>query len=289
MNILLGLLEQGLIFGILSLGLYITYSILNFPDLSVDGTFPLGGAISTYFILKGFGGELALIMAIVAGSLAGLITGIIHVKLKIKDLLSGIIVMTGLYTVNLFIAGKSNVPIFNEKTIFNNELNKSLGFLGNYKRLIIVLIFTLVFKLLLDLYLKTKSGYLLKATGNNSTLVKLLGKDPGNMKILGLVMANALVCAAGAIMMQHQRFFEISMGTGTMIIGLASVIIGVKVFKKLPFKDTTKVILGSIVYRGIIAAAIMIGLSPNSMKLITAIIFLVILLISRRDEEDVRA
>ncbi len=289
MNILLGLLEQGLIFGILSLGLYITYSILNFPDLSVDGTFPLGGAISTYFILKGFGGELALIMAIVAGGLAGLITGIIHVKLKIKDLLSGIIVMTGLYTVNLFIAGKSNVPIFNEKTIFNNELNKSLGFLGNYKRLIIVLIFTLVFKLLLDLYLKTKSGYLLKATGNNSTLVKLLGKDPGNMKILGLVMANALVCAAGAIMMQHQRFFEISMGTGTMIIGLASVIIGVKVFKKLPFKDTTKVILGSIVYRGIIAVAIMIGLSPNSMKLITAIIFLVILLISRRDEEDVRA
>ena len=120
-------------------------------------------------------------------------------------------------------------------------------------------------------------------------MVKLLGKDPGNMKILGLVMANALVCAAGAIMMQHQRFFEISMGTGTMIIGLASVIIGVKVFKKLPFKDTTKVILGSIVYRGIIAVAIMIGLSPNSMKLITAIIFLVILLISRRDEEDVRA
>ncbi|WP_300411120.1 ABC transporter permease [Lagierella sp.] len=288
MNILFGLLEQGLIFGILSLGLYITYSILNFPDLSVDGTFPLGGAISTYFILRGYGGEIALLMAIIAGGIAGLITGLIHVKLKVKDLLSGIIVMTGLYTINLFIAGKSNVPVFNERTIFNGEGPMSLSFLGRYKMLFVVLILALIFKIALDLYLKTKSGYLLKATGNNPILVKLLGKNPDNTKILGLVMANALVCAAGAVMMQHQRFFEISMGTGSMIIGLASVIIGVKVFKNLPLKDTTKVILGSIIYRGIIALAIMIGLSPNSMKLITAIIFLVILVISRKGEEDVR-
>ena len=289
MNILLGILEQGLIFGIMSLGIYITYEILDFPDLSVDGTFPLGAAISTYFILNGFSGVVSVLMAIVAGALAGFITAIINVKLKVQDLLSGIIVMTGLYTINLFVAGKSNVAIFNEKTIFNNDFVNNLKFTGQYKKLLILFLIAAVFKIFLDLYLNTKSGYLLKTTGNNQTLVKLLGKDPGNIKILGLSMANGIVCAAGAIMMQHQRFFEISMGTGTMIIGLASVILGIKLFKIFPIKDSSKVILGAIIYRGIIGIAIMIGLSPNSLKLITAIIFLIILLVSRRGKEDVRA
>lgn len=289
MNVIIGVFEQGLIFGILSLGLYITYKILDFPDLSVDGTFPLGAAISTLLITRGYGGYSAILASLIAGGIAGFITGFIHVKLKVKDLLSGIIVMTGLYTINLFIAGKSNVPIFNESTIFNNTFINSINLNKQLKNFIIIFIITIALKVLLDNYLNTKSGYLLKASGSNQTIVRLLGKNPGNIKILGLVMANSLVCVSGSIMMQHQRFFEITMGTGTMIIGLASVILGVKLFKPLPFKESSKVILGSIVYRGIIAIAIIIGLSPNSLKLITATIFLIILMLSRREEESVRA
>lgn len=284
MSIILGIFEQGLIYGILALGLYITYTILNFPDLTVDGSFPLGASIAVALITIGVNPLLALAASFAGGVLAGIITGLIHVKLKVRNLLSGIIVMTGLYTINLWIAGQANVPIFANETLFNNNLTKTIfsGSLSPYGKVIVILFFAFLMKFLLDGYLQTKSGYLLKASGDNETLVKTMAKNPGTLKIIGLAIANGLVALAGGILMQHQRFFEISMGTGSMVIGLASVIIGMKLFQKIGFlKPTTKVLFGSVVYNAIVAAAIAIGLSPQSMKLITAVLFLLVLVFSQ--------
>ena len=220
------ILEQGLIYGILALGLLITYRILDFPDLTVDSSFPLGAAVSAILTVNGVNPGLTLLAAIAAGAGAGLITGLIHVKCKVRDLLSGIITMTALYSVNLRIAGKANVPLFAYDTLFKNDFTKALPeWIAPYATLILILLIALVSKLLLDLFLKTKAGYLLRAAGDNAAVVTTLARDQGGVKIIGLMIANALVSLAGAVLCQQQRFFDISMGTGTMVIGLASVII----------------------------------------------------------------
>jgi putative ABC transport system permease protein len=280
---LIGILEQGLIFAIIAMGVYITYKILDFPDLSVDGTYPLGAAITASMITAGINPIVAMLAAMTAGAMAGLVTGLIHVKLKVRDLLSGIITMTALYSINLHIAGKANLPIFNTTTIFNNNIVNSIfsGFLKPYKTLIIIFTVALLAKLLLDWYLKTKSGYLLRAVGDNSTVVTSLARDKGSIKILGLVISNALVALAGSVICQQQRFFEIQMGTGTIVIGLASVIIGLTLFKRLPkIKPTSAVSIGSILYKACVALAINYGLSATDMKLVTAVLFLVILVMA---------
>ncbi len=287
-DILIGVLEQGFIYGIMALGVYITYKILDFPDLSVDGTFPLGAAISAVLITKGIDPWLAILAAIAAGALAGLFTGIIHVKFRVQDLLSGIITMTALYTVNLRITGKANLPIFNQKTIFNSGLAEYLP--KAYRVVIVVFILVVVMKLLMDWYLKTRSGFLLFAAGDNKTLVTSLAKDQGKVKIMGLVLANALVAMSGAVMCQQQRFFEITMGTGAIMIGLASVIIGINLLKNITFiKATLAVIVGAVIYKGCIALAIALGLQATDMKLITAMLFLLVLTVNGRKKGDQHA
>lgn len=283
-DILIGVLEQGLIYGIMTLGLYITYVILNFPDLTVDGSFPLGAAICAAMISQGGHPVLALLVAFIAGGIAGALTGIIHVKFAIRDLISGIIMMTGLYTVNLYIAGQSNLSIFQAQSIFNNDLIRSLpDSLQNLAVLLVTIPIVFLCKLCLNQYLKSKSGLLLRSTGSNANLVKTMAKDPGNMKILGLAIANALVALSGAVLAQQQRFFDASQGTGTMVIGLASVIIGLKVFEKANFiSGPSKTVLGSILYKGIVAVAIAMGLTANSLKLITALLLLVILVLGQK-------
>lgn len=283
MDLVISILEQGLIFAIIAMGVYITYKILDFPDLSVDGTYPLGAAITASLITAGINPIVAMLASLAAGATAGLVTGLIHVKLKVRDLLSGIITMTALYSVNLHIAGKANLPIFNTTTIFNNSIANSVfpGFLEPYKTLIIIFIVALLAKLLLDWYLKTKSGYLLRAVGDNPAVVTSLANDKGTVKIIGLVISNALVALAGSVMCQQQRFFEIQMGTGTIVIGLASVIIGLSLFKRLPkIKPTSAVAIGSILYKACVAIAITYGLSATDMKLVTAVLFLVILVLA---------
>jgi len=283
LDLVISILEQGLIFAIIAMGVYITYKILDFPDLSVDGTYPLGAAITASLITAGINPIIAMLASIAAGATAGLVTGLIHVKLKVRDLLSGIITMTALYSVNLHIAGKANLPIFNTTTIFNNSIANSVfpGFLEPYKTLIIIFIVALLAKLLLDWYLKTKSGYLLRAVGDNPAVVTSLANDKGTVKIIGLVISNALVALAGSVMCQQQRFFEIQMGTGTIVIGLASVIIGLSLFKRLPkIKPTSAVAIGSILYKACVAVAITYGLSATDMKLVTAVLFLVILVLA---------
>lgn len=291
-QLIIGVFEQGFIYAVMALGVYITYKILDFPDLSVDSTFPLGAAITTVLLMNGFNPVLSLILSTAAGAAAGALTGIIHVKFRVRDLLSGIIMMTGLYTINLRITGGSaNVPLFNYHTIFNNDFINKLcpEALEPYKTLIIIALIMLIAKLLLDLYLKTKSGFLLRAVGDNEKIVTSLAKDSGFVKIVGLSIANGLVALAGSVMCQQQRFFEISMGTGTIVIGLASVIIGTNIFKGNLLKATTAVIIGSVIYKVCVAAAIEIGLDSQDLKLITAILFLVILIISMDRKKKVKA
>ncbi len=280
---LMSILEQGLIYGILALGLLITYRILDFPDLTVDSSFPLGAAVSAVLTVQGMAPVLTLFFAVLAGCLAGLITGLIHVKCKVRDLLSGIITMTGLYSVNLNIAGKANVPLFGGDTLFRNALTKSLpAFLSPFSTLLIILIISMLAKLALDWFLSTKAGFLLRAAGDNPSVVTTLAQDQGRVKILGLMIANSLVALSGAVMCQQQRYFDISMGTGAMVIGLASVIIGTNLFRRFTFiKSTSMAVIGSILYKACVALALQMGLDASFMKLITAVLFLIILVSSQ--------
>ncbi len=292
MSIILGVLEEGLVYAIMALGVYITYKILDFPDLSVDGTFPLGGAVTVTLILAGFNPLATLFIAFAIGALAGCITGFIHVKLKVRDLLSGIIVMTALYSVNLRVAGKANVPFFNATTIFENSLVNRLfpASLSAVTMVIILAVIVFVVKFILDQYLKTRSGYLLRAVGDNETLVTSLAKDRGMVKIVGLAIANGLAALAGSVYCQQKGFFEISMGTGTIVIGLANVIIGTKLFKRIGFvKSTTAVIIGSIIYKACVSFAIYLGMEASDLKLITSVLFLAILVLSNGREKKVKA
>ena len=292
MSIIIGVIEEGLIYAIMALGLYITYKILDFPDLSVDGTFPMGAAVTAMLILKGVHPALTLVLSFAAGLLAGCITGLIHVKLKVRDLLSGIIMMTALYSINLRIAGKANLPIFSKETIFENAFLESVvpEALDPYLVSIILFVIVLVCKILLDLFLKTRAGYLLRAVGDNEVLVTSLAKDKGMVKILGLALANGFVALAGCVYCQQKGFFEVSTGTGTMVIGLASVIIGSKLLKRFhSVKATTAVIFGSIVYKACVSLAIALGMAASDLKLITAVLFLIILVASNRKERKVKA
>ena len=290
MDFVISILEQGLIYGILALGVYITYKILDFPDLTVDGSFPLGGAITAYFLTGGMNPYLTLLLAFAAGAVAGICTGLIHVKCRVRDLLSGIIMMTALWTINLYVAGTANVPLFSQQTIFKNDTLSNMIPEGirAYTTLIIVIILVVISKILLDLYLETKSGYLLRAVGDNPTLVTSLAKDQGNVKIVGLAIANGLVSLAGSVFCQEERVFEISMGTGAIVIGLASVIIGTSLFKKLTLlKATSAVLIGSVVYKACVAIALR-NFEPQAMKLITAVLFLAILVLGMERRKKVK-
>ena len=266
-------IEQSLIFAIMVLGVYISFRILNFPDMTVDGTFPLGAAISAKLLTLGVNPYLTLLVALVAGAAAGAITGLIHVKLKVKDLLAGILVMTALYSINLRVMGKSNIPLFEEDNIFNTE----------YSMMITIVVLILISKFLLDYLLKTKFGFALKALGDNENLIVSLGLNEEKYKIYGLMIANAFVAFSGAVLAQYQGFADVGMGTGIIVIGLASIIIGDTLFgKRRRLAGTTIVIIGSILYRGVIAVTLSMGMDASDLKLITSVIVIVILWIQKQ-------
>ena len=293
MTLLISVLEQGMIYGIMALGVYITYKILDFPDLTVDGSFPMGVAVTAVLISKGVNPLLTLPVSLLSGALIGVLTGLIHVKLKVRDLLSGIIMMTALYTVNLRIAGgKANLPIYNSETIFDNQIVNGIftGGLAPYKTVIIIFIITLIAKYALDWYMSTKSGFLLRAVGDNPAIITSLGVDQGTVKIVGLAVSNALVSLGGCIYAQQQRYFDVSMGTGTVVIGLASVIIGTSLFKKVTLlRVTSSVIIGSILYKACVALAISRGFAASDLKFITAVLFLIILVLGMERKRKVKA
>ena len=270
---LLGTLEQSFIFAIMVLGVYLSYKILDFPDMTVDGSFPLGGAVASAILIKGGNPILALVVAILCGAIAGLITGMIHVKLKVTNLLAGIIVMTGLYSVNLRIMGKSNIPLFSVKHLFN----------GNMIPIVTLVILLILAKITIDYLLKTKFGFALKALGDNETLVISLGIDEKKLKIYGLMIANSFVALSGAILAQYQGFADVGMGTGTIITGLASIIIGEAIFKKRSFISMSMtVILGTIIYRTIIAMSLKLGMNASDLKLITSILVVGIIFLKEK-------
>ncbi len=281
-DLLIATLTQGFIYALMSYGVYITYKILDFPDLTVDGCFPLGAAVTAVLLTRGMNPYLTIPIALLVGALAGFITGFIHVKLKVRDLLAGIITMTALFSINLQIAG-SNLSIGRETpTIFTAAPTMALfgGVSLLYRKLIVSLILVVIFKIIIDLYFKTKSGLLLRAVGDNAALVTSMAKDKGSVKILGLVIANALVALSGCVVVQEQRAFSSTMGTGQVVFALATVIIGPTIFKKLSFvKGTTCALVGSIIYKACIQIAITLGLPANLLKLITAVLFLIILVI----------
>ena len=309
-TIIFGILEEGLVYAIMALGVYITYKILDFPDLSVDGTFPLGAAVTAAGIANGlpFIGTIspvaALFISFAVGALAGCITGLIHVKLKVRDLLSGIIVMTALYSINLRITGKANLPIFSKETIFSNSfLSAHVPEAASpFIVTIILFVIVLVCKVLLDAYLQTRSGYLLRAVGDNDVLVTSLAKDKGLVKIVGLAIAHGFAALAGRVYCQPKGFFEISLGTGTMVTGLANVIIGTQLLKRVGFiRSTTAVIIGSIVYKACVSIALLLNdlhiaglnlsipVTASDLKLITSVLFLIILVVSPSGGKKVKS
>ena len=288
---IINVLEQGSLYAILSIAVMLTYKIIGMADMSVDGTYPLGAVVSAVFILNGGNPWVSLIVAAFSGVLAGCMTGVLHVKLRISSLLSGILVMTGLYSVNLIIAGgRSNLSLLNDATLFDVQWLvkfKDAAFFGfveqyvlPYYRLIVLVIIVLLIKWSVDWLLQTKLGYLLRVTGDNESLVVALGHDVGKVKIIALAISNGLAALSGAVAASVGRYYDVSLGTGMVVMGLSSVMLGTLLMKKSSVKMTSMVILGSILYRFIVALAIRLGMDPQHMKLITVVIFVVAIVLN---------
>ncbi len=297
LNICKVTLEEGFMYAILALGLYITYSILDFPDLSVDGSMPLGAIVTALLILRGVDPWLCLGLSFLAGALCGVVTGVLHVKLHIRPLLCGILVYTGLLSINLvllyfFNNGMSVASFFRMPTIFSTGIGallpESVG--GFYLRTLAVsALVAVACKLLLDVFLKTKSGLLLRATGNNEQYVTMLARDPGQSKVLGLALGNGFAALAGSVIAQSKGSADQQMGVGMVVLGLASVIVGLSIFRKAArMRATTMVVLGSIAYKAVLSIALALGLPTEYLKLLMAALFVVALVLSGKKEKHKR-
>lgn len=286
MNVLRVTLEEGLMYALLAIGVYITYSILDFPDLSVDGTMPMGAIVTAVLIIHGVNPWLCLAITFALGMACGAVTGLLHVKLNIRPLLCGIIVYTAMLSLNLVILFKGNNGItvasfFKKPTIFNSGIAEF--FPERWKIVILSLILVVICKIIMDFYLKTKSGLLLRATGDNERYVTMLAKDPGYTKILGLAIGNGFAALSGCVIAQQKGSADQQMGVGMVVLGLASVIIGLSVFKKVKFmKATTMVILGSILYKAFLSAALALNLPTEYLKLLMAVLFTIALVFSEK-------
>ncbi|MBR6975480.1 MAG: ABC transporter permease [Ottowia sp.] len=276
----MGSMEIGLIFALVALGVLISFRILNFPDLSVDGTFPLGGAVAAILISKGSNPFLATAAATAAGALAGLATGLLNVRLKIMDLLAGILMMTALYSINLRIMGRPNVPLINEPTVFTQLMPQVMP--DYIERVIILVAVVVASKLLLDAYLATQRGLAMRATGVNPRMASAQGVNTAQAKLVGLAISNALVSLGGALFAQTQGGSDISMGIGTIVIGLAAVIIGENVLPaRRMFWTTLAVVIGALLYRFFIALALnsdWIGLQSQDLNLIASTLVTVVII-----------
>lgn len=263
-SVLLTSIEQGLIFAILAMGVYITYKILDFPDLSVEGSFPAGAFIFAKMVLLGVPPIGSILIAGLFGSLIGFLTATLFIRLRIKPLLSGILTLTIMYSVNLRINGKSNVPLFDTPSIFGKNVTLNI---------LTVLAIVLIIKAILDIFFKTEVGYLLLATGDNEGLVRSLGQNSNKYKTIGLMISNGLVAISGALMAQNMNVADINMGASIIVVALASIIIGDTIMKESSLlKGTTRAIFGAISYKIIGGLAIYAGLAPTDLKAINAFI-----------------
>ena len=286
LNIFRVTLEEGLMYALLAMGVYITYSILDFPDLSVDGTMPMGAVVTAVLIIAGVNPWLCLLISFALGMLAGTVTGLLHVKLNIRPLLCGIIVYTALLSVNLVILFKGNNGItvasfFRKPTIFNSGAAEHIP--TTWRITVVSLVLVIIFKLAMDFYLRTKSGLLLRATGDNEKYVTMLARDPGKSKILGLAIGNGFAALSGSVIAQAKGSADQQMGVGMVVLGLASVIIGLSIFKGIKvLKPTTMVIFGSILYKACLTAALALSLPTEYLKLLMALLFTAALVFSEK-------
>lgn len=271
-ELVISTLSQGLLWAIMALGVFLTFRVLDIADLSVEGTFPLGAAVAATLIDAGHSVWLAMVAAMVAGCLGGTVTALLTTKLKIPALLSGILTMIGLYSVNLMIMGKANVPLLRTETIFTVTQDIT-GTSPVIATLIVGFISTLIVGLFMYWFFGTVLGTAIRATGCNSQMARAQGINTNIMIILGLLISNGLVALSGALVAQSNGFADVGMGTGTIVIGLASVIIGEVLLGTRSFKNwLVSVIFGSIVYRIVIAIVLELGMPPNDLKLFTAIL-----------------
>ena len=269
MNILVNILEQGMLFSMAVMGIYITYKIMDFPDLSIDGTFPLGAAVCGVLIINGVNPIIATLLAAFAGAIGGMITGLLHTKLKINGLMAGILMMFGLYSINLRIMGKTNIALFNEKSVFTLPEVEVFGV--DISSLLLLIGIIIVLKVIFDLFFNTKAGFFLKAVGDNEEILTSLGADPHKTKIMGLMFSNFLAGLSGALTAQYQGFSDVSMGVGSAVTALAAVIIGSAILQHRSVKMSTIAIFGAVLYRSILVVVLRFGLDPNDFKLATAV------------------
>lgn len=276
---ILGAIELGLLFSIMSFGIYITFRILNFPDLTVDGSFTLGCVVSAILTLQGHP-ILAIIAATIIGSLAGLMTGFLHTKMKVQYILAGIITMTALYSINLKIGGAPNLSLFGSDTIFSmfkDFIQNTLGLqstwiLKNHK-LILITCITIILVFILYFFFKTQTGLAIRATGNNEEMVRASSINTDAMKMLGLAIANAFVALCASLYTQHQMFYDISQGIGMMVVGLTSIIVGESILgKRSVLNSLLAIVVGAILYRLLLTFALSLGMDPNDWKLLSALL-----------------
>ena len=269
MQIFLGAVSLGLLWAVMTIGVYITYRVLDIADLTVEGSLPLGAAVACSLITQGVNPYLASLCALLAGCLAGLCTGLLHTKLKIPALLSGILTMISLWSVNLHVMGMPNLSILRMPTVF--QPLERLGMSKNAAMIAVGAVCALGLIAALYWFFGTELGSAIRATGNNQKMVRAQGINTDTMKILGLVISNALVALSGALIAQSQNFADVQMGTGSIVIGLASLIIGEVLFGRRGFfSRLLSLILGAIVYRLIIALVLELGMPTNDLKLFTA-------------------
>jgi putative ABC transport system permease protein len=270
----LGAIEIGLIFGLVALGVFLSFRIINFPDLTVDGSFPLGGAVAAALIVTGWNAFAATAAAIVAGALAGYITAWLNVRLRIMQLLASILVMIALYSVNLRVMGKPNVALINDATVFS--LLEFGGLPDYWLKPLVLLVVVIAAKILIDLFFASEAGLAMRATGSNPRMARAQGISTDRQTVWGLALSNALVALAGALFVQSQGGADISMGIGTIVIGLAAVIIGETILPARSLIVTTLAcILGAVLYRFFIALALnsdFIGLQAQDLNLVTAVL-----------------
>jgi len=292
MTLLLSAWTIGAILGLLGLGVYVSYRIFRFPDITTDGSVTLGAAVAATLIVRNVNPALATLAAVGAGMLAGTATGLLHTRFRINQLLSGILVMTALYSVNLHVMGKSNIPLLSAHTLTSSAEQVGVRLLGrdtvnlvgwevparDLASLVFSLVAVALVGLMLYLFLRTDLGAAMRATGDNDRMIRALGVDVGNMTVLGLAVANGLVALSGALLAQYQGFADVQMGIGMVVWGLASVIIGQALTGSeslgLAIAGTA---IGSVLFRLMIAIALRWGLDPNDLKLVTAMFVFVAL------------
>ncbi|KRL80521.1 ABC transporter permease [Lactobacillus ultunensis] len=278
MSLITSTIGQGLLWGILALGLFLTFRILNFPDMTVEGTFPFGAAICVSALVHGTNPLLATLLSFLGGMLTGLVTGLLYTKGKIPVLLAGILTMTGVYSVNLRILGKANVGLLNKATLLNGHFLQKMP--PNFPTIVIGLLFAVLIIFLLAIFLNTDLGQSFIATGDNENMARSLGINTDNMKILGLMLSNGLIGLAGGLLAQNGGYADVNMGIGTMVIGLAAIIIGEVVYGDLSLTARLiAVVIGSIIYRLILLLVLQLGFSTNDFKLISAIILAICMML----------